>query len=217
MAKLLSLGQDVRWRRFLASRVNAIPGSWVLDAATGTAKVAIEVAARRNVRVAALDQSVPMLLRGRRNVSAARLKDRVPLLVGRAERLPFPDEVFDSVTFTYLLRYVEDRPATVTELARVTRPGGVMAGLEFHVPEERFWYAAWLLHTRLLMPAIGWAVSPAWFRACRFLGPSISRFYRQHPLAEQVRWWQRAGLQRVRTRRMSLGGGIIIWGIKGRG
>jgi demethylmenaquinone methyltransferase/2-methoxy-6-polyprenyl-1,4-benzoquinol methylase len=217
MAELLSLGQDLRWRRFLASRVNAIPGSWVLDAATGTAKVAIEVAGRRNARVAALDQSVPMLLRGRRNLSAARLENRVFLVVGRAESLPFPDGAFDSVTFTYLLRYVEDPSATVAELARVARPGGVMAGLEFHVPESRFWHATWFLHTRLLMPAMGWAVSPAWFRACRFLGPSISRFYRHHPLAEQVGWWQGAGIQRVRTRRMSLGGGVVIWGIKGRG
>lgn len=187
-----------------------------MDAAAGTAKVAIEVAARRNVRVVALDQSPPMLLRGKDNVGAAGLADRISLVIGRAERLPFPDATFDSVTFTYLLRYVDEPSATLAELARVIRPGGVLAGLEFHVPEDRPWHVAWLLHTRLVMPAAGWTVSPAWFRACRFLGPSVSRFYRRHPLAEQVRWWQEAGLRGVRTRKMSLGGGIVTWGIRGR-
>ena len=217
MAELLSLGQDARWRRFLASRVNAIPGAWVLDVASGTAKVAIEVASHRNVRVAGLDQSEPMLVRGKANVSAAALEDRISLLVGVADRLPFPDATFDSVTFTYLLRYVDEPSATLAELARVVRPGGVLAGLEFHVPEGRAARVAWLVHTRLVMPAVGWIVSPAWFRACGFLGPSISRFYRRHPLAEQVRWWQEAGLRRIRTRKMSLGGGIVMWGIADRG
>ncbi len=216
MGALLSLGQDARWRRFLVSRVNAVPGSWVLDVATGTGLVARELALGRNVRVVGLDQSPAMLAQAARAVRASGLEGRIGLVLGQAERLPFPDGVFDSVTFTYLLRYVDDPEATVAELARVLRPGGVLAGLEFHVPEARLSYVAWLAYTRGVLPAVGWVISPGWYRAGRFLGPSISRFYRRYPLPEQVRWWQAAGLRHVRTRQLSLGGGIVTWAVKER-
>ncbi|MBI2239016.1 MAG: class I SAM-dependent methyltransferase [Actinobacteria bacterium] len=217
MAGVLSLGQDARWRRFMVSKVNAIPGSWVLDVATGTGQVAMELTRRLNVRVAGLDQSEPMLRRGAASVRAAGLDDRIAFVLGQAERLPFPDEAFDGVTFTYLLRYVDDPAATLEELARVLRPGGVLACLEFHVPEQPLWRAAWLAYTRLVVPAIGLGVSSAWYRTGRFLGPSISDLYRRYPLPEQVRMWQEAGLRRARTRVMSLGGGIVIWAMKGEG
>jgi demethylmenaquinone methyltransferase/2-methoxy-6-polyprenyl-1,4-benzoquinol methylase len=217
MAALLSFGQDARWRRFMVSRVNAIPGSWVLDVATGTGLVARELTLRRNVRVAGLDHSEPMVRRGHLAVREAGIEDRVVFVLGRAERLPFPDEAFDAVTFTYLLRYVDDPAATLIELSRVLRPGGVLACLEFHVPEGRVMRPAWLAYTRLVMPVAGWLVSRAWYRTGRFLGGSISGFYDRYPLAEQVRMWQAAGLRRIRTGIMSLGGGIVIWGMKGNG
>lgn len=215
MAALLSFGQDGRWRRFMVSRVNAIPGSWVLDVATGTGLVARELTLRRNVRVAGLDQAEPMLRRGSETNRLAGLDDRIALVQGQAGRLPFPDETFDAVTFTYLLRYVDDPAATLAELARVLRPGGVLACLEFHVPEQPAAHAAWVLYTRVLLPVAGGLASRAWYRTGRFLGPSISGFYRRYPLPEQVRMWQAAGLRRVRTRKMSLGGGIVIWAMKG--
>lgn len=214
MGAVWSLGQDPRWRRFLVSRVNAIPGSWVLDVAAGTALVSSELTLRKNVRVAALDLSPRMLLYGRRSVQQAGLADRIAFVNGRAEHLPFADEAFDSVTFTYLLRYVDDPAATLAELTRVLRPGGVLAGLEFHVPERPGVQAAWWAYTRLAMPAIGYSVSDAWYRAGRFLGSSITRFYSEHPLVEQLGWWRAAGLRHVRHRVMSLGGGIVIWGVK---
>lgn len=213
MGALLSFGQDPRWRRFLLSRVNAIPGAWVLDAATGTGLVARELA-RRNLRVAALDPSAAMIRRG---VEAARVEglgDRIRFLGGRAERLPFPDETFDAVTFTYLLRYVTDPAATVGELARVLRPGGVMAALEFSVPHEAWAHAGWWVHTRAVMPAVGWAVSPGWYRTGRFLGRDVTEFYRRFPLPVQVRWWQEAGMRRVRTRPFSNGAAVVTWAVK---
>lgn len=214
MGAVLSLGQDPRWRRFLVSRVNAIPGSWVLDVATGTGLVARELARRRNVRVVGLDQSEPMLRRGIEAVGAAGPADRIAFVEGRAERLPFPDGAFDAVTFTYLLRYVDDPAATLAELARVLRPGGTMAALEFHVPQDPYLRAGWSAYTRAVLPAIGWVVSPAWFRTGRFLGPSILDFYRRYPLPAQVRMWHEAGMRRIRTRVMSLGAAVVVWGIK---
>lgn len=213
MGAVLSFGQDPRWRRFLVSKVNAIPGSWVLDAASGTGLVARELATR-NLRVAALDPSPAMVRRGVQAVREEGLMDRVHFLGGRAEELPFADGTFDAVTFTYLLRYVADPAATVAELARVLRPGGVMASLEFHVPEQAWAHAGWWLHTRAVMPTLGRAVSPGWYRTGRFLGRDVTEFYRRFPLPVQIRWWQEAGLRRVRTKRFSNGAALVTWAVK---
>jgi demethylmenaquinone methyltransferase/2-methoxy-6-polyprenyl-1,4-benzoquinol methylase len=213
MGSLLSFGQDPRWRRFLVSKVNAIPGSWVLDVATGTGLVARELA-RKNVRVASLDQSEPMLRKGAEAIREAGLDDRIRFLLGQAERLPFADETFDAVTFTYLLRYVDDPAATIAELARVLRPGGVMAELEFSVPDDPWMRAGWKAYTRTLMPAAGTMVSTAWHRTGRFLGPNIEAFYRDYPLPTQVRMWQEAGMRRIRTKVMTMGVALVTWGVK---
>lgn len=213
MGSVLSFGQDPRWRRVLVSRVNAIPGAWVLDAATGTGLVARELA-RRNLRVAALDPSRAMVRRGLEATRAEGLDERICFVGGRAERLPFDDETFDAVTFTYLLRYVADPAATIAELVRVLRPGGVMASLEFHVPPEPWAHAGWWVHTRAVMPALGWTVSPGWYRTGRFLGHDVTEFYRRFPLPVQVRWWQEAGMRRVRTKLLSNGAAVITWAVK---
>jgi demethylmenaquinone methyltransferase/2-methoxy-6-polyprenyl-1,4-benzoquinol methylase len=213
---LLSFGQDERWRRFLVSKTNAVPGSWTLDVAAGTQLVSRELAARKNVRVVALDQSEPMLRAGREPNRLAGLDDRVHPVLGRAERLPFDDGAFDTVTFTYLLRYVEDPAATVGELARVVRPGGSIGMLEFHVPDASLARAGWWVHTRLVMPVLGTAVSPAWARTAAFLGPNVTRFVAAHPLEEWVRWFQGAGIRHVRSRSFLLGSAVVLWGVKGR-
>jgi len=199
----------------MVSNVNAMPGSLVLDVASGTGLVARELAARRRLRVIQLDPSQEMLRAGIPVTDAAGLGSQIAQVLGRAERLPFADDVFDSVTFTYLLRYVDDPEAVVAELTRVLRPGGTLACVEFHPPDDRLFHAGWWVYTRLMMPVVGAIVSPAWRHTGRFLGPSITGFYRRHPLPEQVRWWQAAGLRHVRTRVMSFGAGIVIWAVKG--
>ncbi len=214
MGALLSFGQDARWRRTMVSKVNALPGALVLDVASGTGLVARELAARRRLRVVQLDPSEEMVRAGIGVTREAGLDPQVRQVLGRAERLPFPDESFDAVTFTYLLRYVDDPEETLRELSRVLRPGGTLACLEFHRPDEGPMHAGWWVYTRMVMPLIGAAVSPAWRHTGRFLGRSISGFYRRNPLPEQIRWWQAAGLRHVRSRVMSVGAGIVIWSVK---
>jgi demethylmenaquinone methyltransferase/2-methoxy-6-polyprenyl-1,4-benzoquinol methylase len=200
---LLSLGQDPRWRRFLVSR---IPGSGhVLDVATGTGLVAAELVSR-GFDVTGLDQSPGMLSEAQR-----RLGEAVPLVEGTADALPFPDASFDHLTFTYLLRYVDEPGRTMAELARVVRPGGTIASLEFGIPTG-VWRIAWEGYVRYGLPAAGWSISPAWHRVGRFLGPSIRDFYARYPLPSVVDLWRLAGVEEVRTRSLSLGGGVVIWG-----
>jgi demethylmenaquinone methyltransferase/2-methoxy-6-polyprenyl-1,4-benzoquinol methylase len=213
---LLSLGQDPRWRRFLVSTTNAIPGAWVLDVAAGTQLVSRELAARKRNRVVALDQSEPMLAAGREPTRLAGLDDLIEPVVGRAERLPFADGTFDSVTLTYLLRYVDDPEETVRELVRVLKPDGSIAMLEFHVPGGTLVHAGWWGYTRFALPALGSIVSPAWTRTARFLGPNVSAFVAEHPVRDWVAWFQRAGIQHVRTRSFLFGSAIVLWGVKGR-
>jgi demethylmenaquinone methyltransferase / 2-methoxy-6-polyprenyl-1,4-benzoquinol methylase len=211
-ASLLSLGQDPRWRRFLVSRVEAGPDDRALDVATGTAAVAIELVRMYGCAVVGLDQSPEMLAEGRARVEQTGLAERIELVEGRAEALPFDDAAFDALTFTYLLRYVEDPGTTLRELARVVRPGGAIASLEFGVPPGPLPRAAWELYVRVGLPLAGRVVSPGWHEVGRFLGPSIRGFYERLPLSELLSLWRAAGVEDVRHRRLSLGGGIVIWG-----
>lgn len=210
-ARLLSFGQDPRWRSFLVSRIPA-EARRVLDVASGTAAVAIELARADGGRaVVGVDQSKEMLAAGRERVERAGLSDRIELRESRAEELPFADAEFDAVTFTYLLRYVDDVPATMRELARVVRPGGTVAMLEFGLPHG-IWRPLWELYVRIGLPAAGAVVSPGWGDVGRFLGPSIREFWRQWPEPRLLDTWRASGLTEVHARRMSLGGGIVVWG-----
>jgi demethylmenaquinone methyltransferase / 2-methoxy-6-polyprenyl-1,4-benzoquinol methylase len=210
-AALLSFGQDPRWRRFLVSRVPAGPDDTILDVATGTGAVAIALARRTGCSVVGLDQSAEMLESGRRRVREAGLEERIRLREGNAESLPFENGSFDGLTFTYLLRYVSDPAATLRELARVVRPRGTIASLEFALPRG-IWRALWELHVRVGLPAAGRVISPGWYEVGRFLGASIRGFYTRFSLEQVMDLWRQAGIEDVRERRLSLGGGVVIWG-----
>jgi len=203
-----SFGQDPRWRRELVRALAPSRGARVLDVATGTGLVAAELLARHDVSVVALDQSPQMLAAARRRFAGRSAK--VELIEAQAEALPFAAASFDAVTFTYLLRYVDDPAATLRELARVLRPAGRIASLEFGVPQWAPARAAWRLYTTVGLPLLGRAVSREWYDVGRFLGPSIREFYTRHPLEEIVRMWRQAGFVDVAVRRMSFGGGVVM-------
>jgi demethylmenaquinone methyltransferase / 2-methoxy-6-polyprenyl-1,4-benzoquinol methylase len=213
-ARLLSFGQDPRWRSFLVERIRAAPEETVLDVACGTAAVSLELARRYGCRVVGVDQSAAMLAAGRERVRAAGLSGRIELRESRAEELPFEDASFDALTFTYLLRYVDDAAATMKELARVVRPGGRIAMLDFFVPSGLA-RPAWELYVRAGLPVLGRAISPGWGEVGRFLGPSIRGFWAEHPVEEIAGAWRGAGISDVQGRRLSLGGGLVLWGRRG--
>ncbi|HXX89579.1 MAG TPA: class I SAM-dependent methyltransferase [Acidimicrobiales bacterium] len=217
LAEWLSFGQNGRWRAVMVDHVVAGDPARVLDVASGTAGVALAIARRSSsARVVGVDLTEAMLRRGGDNIAAAGMERRIVLTLGRGEQLPFGDETFDALSFTYLLRYVADPAAAVAELARVLRPGGVMANLEFLVPANPFWRWWWWLYTRLVLPVAGFATGGReWARVGAFLGPSISAHDRRYPVPWTVRAWEAAGMVDVGVRRMSLGGGLVMWGRKG--
>ena len=215
LAEVLSLRQNAVWRRELVKDVARANPARILDVATGTAGVAIALAAATDAEIVGVDISEPMLARGRERVQAAGLDRRIRLQHAKAEALPFPSESFDAVSFTYLLRYVADPPATINELARVLRPGGAMASLDFYVPPNPWWRLSWRVFTRALMPSAGFVLGGrAWWSAGRFMGPNIEDFYRRWPLHRLFEAWREAGMVDVEDRVMSLGGGLVMRGRK---
>ena len=215
LAHVLSLGQNGRWRRAaIDAIVDGRPGS-VLDVATGPAGVALEIRARTGATVTGIDLTEPMLRQAVLNIRKRGQAGHIHLLLGRGEQLPFADNTFDALTFTYLLRYVADPGATIHEMARVVKSGGVIASLEFYVPPNRAWRALWLAYTRAVLPAAGLLTGGReWFKVGRFLGPSISEHYRRYPTSWHVEAWHTAGLGDVRVQVMSLGGGLVMTGRK---
>jgi demethylmenaquinone methyltransferase / 2-methoxy-6-polyprenyl-1,4-benzoquinol methylase len=214
MGALLSFGQDPRWRRELVAHTRAGTDDVVLDVATGTGLVARELVRRRGCRVVGLDQSEPMLAAARARLARdPELASRIELVRGEAERLPFADGEFAALSFTYLLRYVDDPATTLRELARVVRPGGTIAALDFGLPDWPL-RAPWTVYTRAGLPVLGRLVSREWYEVGRFLGPSIAGFYAAHPLSRLLELWREAGIDAVGMRRMSFGAGVVMWGLR---
>ena len=198
---LLSLGQDPRWRGELVERLELPSGARVLDVAAGTGLIT-QLLEARGYEAVALDLSSEMLNVARRRGARA--------VLAAAEALPFADATFDGLTFGYLLRYTTEPLKTMRELARVVRPGGAIAMVEFGRPRG-VWRPLWWLYTRIGLPLAGLVAGPGWTRVGFFLGPSIDLFHRRFPGDGITGLWDSAGLTEMRVARRSLGGGLLVW------
>ena len=209
---VMSFGQDPRWRQALVGALAPAPGMRILDVATGTGMVAFALA-ERGATVVGLDQSDAMLSGAQARLQRTpHLAARLSFVLGEAEALPFDDGEFDALSFTYLLRYVDDPAATLRELARVVRPGGRIGMVEFGVPADPALRTLWRAHTRVGLPLIGRAVSRDWYEVGRFLGPNIEQFHADLPDLPAL--WRSAGIAEARQRDMSFGAGIVVTGVR---
>ena len=199
-ARILSLGQDGRWRRAMIEGLVLVDGATVLDVAAGTGSITRRLQTK-GCHVVAVDLSEAMLDRhpGPERVQA------------RAETLPFRDNTFDALTFGYLLRYVEDPVSCLAELVRVVKPGGGLGMVEFGLPTG-LWKAPWMIYSGLILPGAGRMVSHGWYQVGRFLRRSIEDFHAKYP--DPASLWREAGMIDVVEKRLSLGGGLVIWGRK---
>jgi demethylmenaquinone methyltransferase/2-methoxy-6-polyprenyl-1,4-benzoquinol methylase len=203
-SRILSFGQDPRWRRMMLKKLGLHHGARVLDVAAGTGEVT-RLLQQMGITVFSLDLSPDML-------AEAKAKGAVAVLA-RAEELPFSDRTFDALTFTYLLRYVENPNACLQELARVLKPGGRAGMVEFGRPRKA-WGLLWFFYTRTCLPLAGKLIDRGWQRVGSFLGPSIDEFWQRYDAGSLMKIWEQAGFGEVEMKSMSLGGGFLITGRK---
>lgn len=194
--RVLSLGLDQRWRRLTMRALDLRPGQRVLDLATGTGDLAIAILRGcPGVEVVGLDPSAAMLARAREKQGA-----RGALALGVAEDLPFADGAFDALTIAFGLRNVPDRERALREMARVIRPGGVVAILELGEPRGRVLGRLAWIHVHVVVPRVGALLSGA--REYRYLERSIAAF----PPPDQVlAMMRRSGLDEVEARPLHFG------------
>ena len=180
----LSFFQDPRWRRAMVDVVEAAPRSGYSTSpqAPGWSPGRWSIATA--ARLLGWTRAPPMLGAGpcQARCLAPALAERIELVEGEAEALPFADAEFDHLTFTYLLRYVDDPAATLRELARVVQAGRATRLLGV-LRAARNLAAAWRLYTRVGLPALGRLASRGWFEVGRFLGPQHRRL-----LPRAIRW-----------------------------
>ena len=213
-AAILSFGQDPRWRRFLVDRVPVSADARVLDVATGTGAIARSLARRYGCRVLGVDQSPEMLVGARARIAQAGLESLIELQDSAADALALPAASFDGLTAGYLLRYVDDPAATAARLLALLRPGAPFAFLDFGVPQQPVAQAAWDLYTGVGLPVLGRVVSSGWGQVGRYLRPSIRAFEREYPPERLQTLFRAAGGEHVETRRLSLGGCTVVWGVR---
>ena len=204
-ADLLSFGQYGRWRRALVRALGCASTDLVLDVATGTGLIARDIEKRYGCRVVGVDQSLEMMGR------AKGLSDRVG---ADANALPFTDSRFDRLVFSYLFRYVADPALTLRELVRVVKPGGTLASVEFGVPPSPLPRIGWSVHALGVFPTATKVFGSEWAHVGAFLPQSIVVWANEWPLERQVAMWDAAGIEEIKTRRMTFGTGVLIKGRK---
>lgn len=203
--RLLSFGIDRRWRQRAVRQLDVPPGGRVLDVATGTGDVALEIARQTDssVRIVGADFTQGMLVIGDAKAAASPYAGRIVLVNAACEALPSPQGVFDGVTIAFGIRNVVDRAAGLREMTRVLKPGGRLVVLEFATPRSRLFRAIYLGYFHHLLPRLGGLLSRR--SAYQYLPESVQGFPDR---ATFLAMMGDAGLTGLRT--IELTGGIAV-------
>jgi len=174
--RLLSLGIDRRWRRFAVGKIGVTGAGRVLDVATGTGDVALEIAAQTapSVSIVGVDFCPEMVELGQHKVEASRHAGRITLQVAPCEEIPFEDRTFDAATIAFGIRNVVDRAKGLTEMRRVLKDGGRVVILEFSTPTSALFRTLYHFYFLKMLPVIGGAFSR--FSAYKYLPDSVLEF-----------------------------------------
>lgn len=174
--RLLSLGIDRRWRTLAVAQLQIPAGGRVLDVATGTGDVALEIASRTptSVRIVGEDFTQGMLVHGQEKIARSPYADRIVLVNAPCESMPHPDSCFDGVTIAFGIRNVVDRLAGLKEMHRVLRPGGRAVILEFSNPRSRLFKSVYYFYFKRILPLIGGLISKR--SAYQYLPDSVLEF-----------------------------------------
>jgi demethylmenaquinone methyltransferase / 2-methoxy-6-polyprenyl-1,4-benzoquinol methylase len=174
--RLLSLGIDRRWRRFAVGLLSIPAGGQVLDIATGTGDVALEVARQtpQDVTIVGADVSREMVEIGRQKVAASPHAGRITFEIAPCEALPFDDNRFNGITIAFGIRNVVDRPLGLAEMCRVLKSGGRAVILEFSTPTSPLFRALYHFYFLKVLPRIGGLFSRQ--SAYQYLPDSVMEF-----------------------------------------
>jgi demethylmenaquinone methyltransferase / 2-methoxy-6-polyprenyl-1,4-benzoquinol methylase len=201
MNRIISFGIDRRWRREAARATGICDGGRVLDLATGTGDLAIEIASEcDSSTVVGVDPSPRMLDVARAKVKARSLGARIELVEGDAEHLPLEAASVDAITIAFGIRNVADRPRALTEMLRVVKPGGKIVILELTEPAGGITRPFARAYIHRLMPAIASIVTSS--AEYRYLEASIAAFPAPARFAEMM---TTAGMHSVEARPLTLG------------
>ncbi len=210
--RLLSLGMDSLWRKMAVRELKGV-GGLILDLATGTADIAIEIIRQNgpNPKVLGLDFSEAMIRRGQRKIMRKGLSHSILLSRGDALALPFRDNTFGASIIAFGLRNIPEKEQALQEMIRVIRRGGKVVVLEFTYPQKRWIRKLYPLYFEKFLPWCGGMISGD-REAYAYLPESVSCFPRAKVYEEILR---RSGLEEIRYRALTFGIASILSGTKG--
>lgn len=208
--RLLSLGIDRRWRRFAVGQLQIPPGGMVLDVATGTGDVALEIASRTpdSVLIIGEDFTQGMLLKGHEKIAASEYRDRIMLVNAPCEAIPHQSNLFDGVTIAFGIRNVVDRQAGLGEMCRVLKSGGRAVILEFSTPTNPLFKIIYRTYFHKILPFIGGLVSQR--SAYKYLPDSVAEFPAQQQFKEMM---SAAGFSDIRHHDLTFGIATVYVGV----
>lgn len=207
MNRLMTFGQDVRWRRYVIQKAQLPDGGRLLDIATGTGDIAYEgLRQHRNLQAVGGDFTIEMMQAGKRRPERQALQ----WVAADTLALPFPDNIFDAVTSGFLMRNVIDVPGALAEQTRVTKPGGRIVILESSPPKKNLLRPFIRLHLNHVIPTLGRLITGD-DDAYRYLPDSTQQFQGPESLAAAMR---QAGLTEVSYRLFMFGTIAVHVGVK---
>ncbi len=209
--RLLSFGIDRRWRKKAVRLLKYREGSRILDVATGTGDVALEIArcTPASVKVTGADFCREMVELGEVKVAASPYAGRIDLKVAPCEDLPFANDTFDSITIAFGIRNVVDRKLGLAEMWRVMRPGGRMIILEFSTPRSRLFRQLYYFYFRRLLPIVGGLFSR--YNAYKYLPDSVLEFPSHEEFSKMI---SEAGFRNIHIHELTFGIASIYAGEK---
>ncbi len=207
MNRVMTIGQDQKWRRFVVDKARVQRGDWVLDLATGTGDIAMLLAERCGEdKVVGADFSIGMLEEAKKRFYASKINWQAC----DANHLPFADNSFQAVTFGYLLRNVDDSVAVLKEVCRVLKPGSRVVCLDTTPPKKNFYYPFVKMYFKFGIPVLGKLIARD-ENAYSYLTGSTMDF---HTADELVVCFEQAGFKKVAYKKFMMGTIGVHWGEK---
>ncbi|MEW6003605.1 MAG: bifunctional demethylmenaquinone methyltransferase/2-methoxy-6-polyprenyl-1,4-benzoquinol methylase UbiE [Nitrospirota bacterium] len=184
---LSSMGMDLIWRARCAREFSSLKGGFILDVATGTADLAIEMARETSsaVKIIGVDFSEEMITLAKNKITKKKLHDRISFLICMAESLPFRDNVFDGCTIAFGIRNLPDRKAGLKEMYRVLKEDGHLLVLEFSRPAKKFFSTLYRFYSKYMLPFYGGIFSKRY--AYEYLPASVENFPSREKFKEMMK------------------------------